>query len=604
MKKHSWREALVAYKSPASLALLLLGFAAGLPTMLVFTTLSVWLREAGVARETIGFASWLGLVYAFKWVWSPMLDQWRLPVVGRLGRRRSWLVFSQALIAIGLLGMALCNPQSHLPWLIGLALVVAFASATQDIAIDAYRLEIAENTRQAALAACYMTGYRGAVLLASAGALFLAEWLGSSSLHYSQAAWGLTYALFALLILPGLVTSLLIREPEVNVQPQAVGNSAYAFNHQLLSVLQLLVLLISVPAMLTALTNQAWPRAALYALFIVLCLSPRGRKQIRPVRELLSRVRRPLLIAAHGKGVPQFDFVHQAVSVIVLIILLVTGTAMTSSAGAGKWWLASLYLLIALSCLSAPGRLLMAPVLTPITEFIRRYRWQALLLLGLISTYRLSDTVMGVMAGVFYIDMGFSKEVIATVSKLFGVIMTLVGAAAGGLLIARFSILPILFIAGAASAGTNLLFAMLAHMGPITDPSVISEDVFTLLREFEPHVSMFVLTIMLDNFSGGLAASAFVAYLSSLTNLKFSATQYAMLSSTMLLLPRFIGGYSGKMVEHMGYEHFFFVTAVLGIPTLLLIGWLWMRRDKGMPDGVPSEPEEPAATRHSAERSG
>ncbi len=141
MTQQSWREALVAYKSPASLALLLLGFAAGLPTMLVFNTLSVWLREAGVARDTIGFASWLGLVYAFKWVWSPMLDQWRLPFVGRLGRRRSWLVFSQVLIALGLLGMALCNPQSHLPWLIGLALLVAFASATQDIAIDAYRLK-------------------------------------------------------------------------------------------------------------------------------------------------------------------------------------------------------------------------------------------------------------------------------------------------------------------------------------------------------------------------------------------------------------------------------------------------------------------------------
>ncbi|SDI43862.1 MFS transporter AmpG [Pseudomonas panipatensis] len=603
MTEHSWREALVAYKSPASLALLLLGFAAGLPTMLVFTTLSVWLREAGVARETIGFASWLGLVYAFKWVWSPMLDQWRLPLIGKLGRRRSWLVFSQTLIAIGLLGMALCNPQQHLPWLIGLALVVAFASATQDIAIDAYRLEIAEDTRQAALAACYMTGYRAAVLLASAGALFFAEWFGSSAIHYSQSAWGLTYALFSLLILPGLLTSLLMREPPVNVQAQPIGGSTFAFNHQLLSVLQLLVLLISLPAMLTALTNSAWPRAALYAIFIAMCLTPRGRKQIRPVRELLSKVRRPLLLAVHGKGVPQFDFVHQAVSVIVLIILLVTGTAMTNSFHAGKLWLGSLYLLIALSCVSAPGRLLMAPVLTPITEFVRRYRWQALLLLGLISTYRLSDTVMGVMAGVFYIDMGFSKDVIATVSKLFGVIMTLLGAAAGGLLIARFSILPILFLGGAASAATNLLFSMLAHMGPISDPSIAGQDVFTLLKELEPHVSMFVLTIMLDNFSGGLAASAFVAYLSSLTNLKFSATQYAMLSSTMLLLPRFIGGYSGSMVESMGYEQFFFFTAILGIPTLLLIGWLWLRRNNGMPNGASTVADEVPAVQGSAERS-
>ena len=180
MPRKSWRDALAAYSSPATLVLLLLGFAAGLPYMLVFSTLSVWLREAGVARETIGFASLIGLAYAFKWVWSPLLDQWRLPLLGKLGRRRSWLVLAQVLIAIGLAGMALCDPQTHLTWLISLAVLVAFASATQDIAIDAYRLEIAEDTRQAALAASYMAGYRIAALLATAGALYFAEGFGST----------------------------------------------------------------------------------------------------------------------------------------------------------------------------------------------------------------------------------------------------------------------------------------------------------------------------------------------------------------------------------------------------------------------------------------
>lgn len=581
MTEHSWREALVAYKSPASLALLLLGFAAGLPTMLVFTTLSVWLREAGVARETIGFASWLGLVYAFKWVWSPMLDQWRLPFVGRLGRRRSWLVFSQVLIAAGLFGMALCDPQSHLFWLISLALLVAFASATQDIAIDAYRLEIAEDTRQAALAACYMTGYRAAILVATAGALLMAEWFGSTTLHYSQKAWSITYMIFAMLIIPGLLTSLLMREPDIDVVAPS-NPSRYRFSHQLLSVLLLLILLISFPAMITAVLDRAWPRGFLYALLMAICLSPWGRRQIRPVRELLSSVRKPLLVAARGKELPMFDFVHQAVSIIVLIVLMVTLTAALRAFTSGAWPRGILFLLISLSCLTAPGRLLMAPVLTPITEFVHRYRWQALLLLALISTYRLSDTVMGVMANVFYIDMGFSKDVIAGVSKVFGVIMTLLGAMLGGVLIARFSILPILFIGGAASALTNILFALLAQLGAITDPRIIEQDMFDLLLTLNPHVLMLVGTITLDNLSSGLAASAFVAYLSSLTNLKFSATQYAMLSSTMLLLPRFIGGYSGSMVEHMGYEKFFFATALMGIPALLLILWSgWRRRNQG-----------------------
>jgi PAT family beta-lactamase induction signal transducer AmpG len=145
--------------------------------MLVFSTLSVWLREAGVARETIGYASLIGLAYAFKWVWSPLLDQWRLPLLGKLGRR-SWLL-PRSLVILGLIGMGFCDPQKHLSWLIA-AVIVAFASATQDIAVDAYRLEIADDSRQAALAASYMSGYRIAALLATAGALFFAEGFGST----------------------------------------------------------------------------------------------------------------------------------------------------------------------------------------------------------------------------------------------------------------------------------------------------------------------------------------------------------------------------------------------------------------------------------------
>ncbi|MGE6994512.1 AmpG family muropeptide MFS transporter [Pseudomonas sp. NPDC047961] len=566
MSRETWRAALAAYASPASLTLLILGFAAGLPAILVFSTLSVWLREAGVSRETIGFASWISLAYAFKWVWSPMLDQWRLPWIGGLGRRRSWLVLSQAVIAIGLIGMAMCNPQQNLTMLIALAVAVAFASATQDIAIDAYRLEIAEDKLQATLAASYMTGYRVAMLLASAGALFLAEWLGSSNVEYSQAAWATTYIAFALLILPGLVTSLLIPEPQ-GAAPLPHGPSRFSFNHQMAAVGLLLVLLISVPAMINALIAQAWPRATLYLLFIIGSLSPWGRSLMVPVRQMLQQ-------AGQRQRPARFDFVHQAVSVIVLIILMVSTTGMFQSYWGGYWPRGTMYLLICWGCLSGPGRILMGPVLTPITDFILRYRWQALLLLGLIATYRMSDTVMGVMANVFYIDQGFSKDQIASVSKLFGLIMTLLGAAFGGLLIVRFSILPILFIGGAASAATNLMFMLLVEMGA--------------------NLNMLIVTISCDNFSGGLASTAFVAYLSSLTNLKFSATQYALLSSLMLLLPRLLGGYSGVMVERLGYSNFFLVTALLGIPTLVLIVWQWTR---SRPQSTSAEPI--SSTEHS-----
>lgn len=503
MPKLSWREALAAYASPANLVLLLLGFAAGLPYMLVFSTLSVWLREAGVAHETIGFASLIGLAYAFKWVWSPLLDQWRLPVLGRLGRRRSWLVLSQCLVAAGLVGMASFDPQQHLPWLIGVAVVVAFASATQDIAVDAYRLEIAEgNTQQATLAASYMTGYRVAALLATAGALYFADWFGSTGGAYQHSAWAGTYILFGALMLPGLLTTLWMREPQL--PPPVREDVHYGFIRQLFSVLVLIVLLISVPALFTQLYNTDFA-AVIFGSHAASTLITDDRAFLRAI----------------------------------------------------------LYALLTGVCLSPLGRSCLAPVLTPISDFIQRYRWHALLLLGLIATYRMSDTVMGVMANVFYIDLGFNKDEIASVSKLFGLLMTLLGAAASGVLIARFGILPILFVGGLASALTNLMFTLLAGMGA--------------------NLSMLVVTISCDNFSSGLATAAFVAYLSGLTNLKFSATQYALLTSIMLLLPRLMGGYSGVVVEKVGYGQFFVITALLGIPTLVLIAWLWILQ-RGKPE--------------------
>lgn len=591
MPRKSWREALAAYASPATLALLLLGFAAGLPYMLVFSTLSVWLREAGVARETIGFASLIGLAYAFKWVWAPMLDQWRLPLLGKLGRRRSWLVLSQCLIAIGLAGMAHYDPQTQLSGLIALAVLVAFASATQDIAVDAYRLEIAEDNRQAALAAAYMAGYRVAALLATAGALYFAEGFGSTAKDYQFGAWTGTYLVFALLMLPGLITTLWMREPPTPPHIHA-ERPKHGFFHQSLALLAVFTLVISVPTMfiqfyqsdLTLMLqgdltpqdllyqDRAFLRAMLYTTLTCIAVSGLAWGGLAPVLKTATA---------------RYGFFHQLLSVLLLIILLISLPAMATQFYESDVHLvwqgqltfqdllyydraflrAILYAVLtglSISSLFWGG---MAPVLTPVNDFIVRYRWQALLLLALIATYRLSDTVMGVMANVFYIDQGFTKEQIANVSKLFGLVMTLLGAGVGGLLIVRFGIMPILLIGAAASAATNLLFMLLVGMGA--------------------HLQMLVLTISADNFSAGLATSAFVAYLSSLTNLKFSATQYALLSSIMLLLPRLIGGYSGVMVEKLGYAQFFLATALLGVPTLILILMQWSRDKRQGNDDAP-----------------
>ena len=195
-------------------------------------------------------------------------------------------------------------------------------------------------------------------------------------------------------------------------------------------------------------------------------------------------------------------------------------------------------------------------LIDPFADFLSRYGKQALLILALIALYRISDVVMGIMANPFYVDMGYSKDEVASVTKIFGVIMTLVGAFVGGALAMRFGVMRVLMLGAVLSAASNLLFAWLGTRG---------HDVNAL-----------IVVISADNLSSGIASAAFVAYLSSLTNVNYSATQYALFSSMMLLLPKSLAGYSGKYVDAFGYSHFFTATALLGLPVLLLV-WLASR---------------------------
>ncbi len=440
--------ALKIYARPHVARMLFLGFSAGLPLLLVFGTLSFWLREAGVDLSTIGFFSLVGLVYGFKWVWSPFVDQLPIPILTRLmGRRRSWLLASQLVVAFGLCGMALSDPALGLQRIVVLALVTAFASATQDIALDAFRIESARVAEQGAMAASYQAGYRGAMLVASAGALLIAAAFDANEATYEQAPWAATYFIMAALMGVGIVTVLLSAEPI----PMGARDTA------------------TTPA------AQAIEKSA------------------SPMQRL------------------------------------------------GQW--------------------LLVAFVMPFFDFIKRYRYDALLLLALIGTYRISDVVMGVMANPFYHDMGFTKDEIATISKVYGVVMTLVGAALGGVLSLRIGVVRTLFLGALLSAATNLLFAWLATRG---------HDLTGL-----------VFTISADNLSAGIASAAFIAYLSGITNLNYSATQYALFSSVMLLLPKLIAGGSGMFVEQYGYEQFFTATALLGVPVLVLV---WLARNISMYD--------------------
>ncbi len=426
--KPTWLQTFKVYLEPSALRMLMLGFSAGLPLLLVLGTLSFWLREAGIDRTTIGYLSWVGLAYAFKWVWAPLVDRMPIPVFTRwLGRRRSWLLLAQLAVAGGLIAMSFNDPQVALQPVVWGALAVAFGSATQDIALDAFRIESADADRQAALAASYQTGYRLAMIWAGAGVLWVAARAEVAGLAgYQHGAWQVAYLAMAASMLPGMLTVLLSPEP---------------------------------------------------------------------VR-----------------------------------------LAMPASRNAAQW--------------------LRSALIEPFADFLNRYGRQALLILGLIALYRISDVVMGIMANPFYVDMGYTKDDVAGVTKVYGVIMTLVGAFVGGVLSMRLGVMRVLMLGAVLSAATNLLFAGLSLRG---------HDVTAL-----------IVVISADNLAGGIATAAFIAYLSSLTNINYSATQYALFSSMMMLLPKFLAGYSGRYVDAFGYSYFFVGTALMGLPVLLLV-WLASR---------------------------
>jgi PAT family beta-lactamase induction signal transducer AmpG len=503
--KPSWGATLRVYTEPATLRMLFLGFSAGLPLLLVLGTLSFRLREAGVDRATIGFLSWVGLAYAFKWVWAPLVDRVPIPLLSRgLGQRRAWLLVAQLAVMGGLAGMALTDPQSGLQTIIWCAVLVAFGSATQDIALDAFRIESASTDRQAALAATYQTGYRLAMIWAGAGVLWIAarsEMAGATS--YQHAAWRTAYLAMAASMLVGMLTVLFTREPrprDVQAERSVRADFAQRLARDGLTF--------------------SWPQGLVFAGLIGL---------------MTAMVRAPL----GAIGWPEAG--------------LYVAFVLAGAAGLWRGWGAATPLQVTVPIRMAPvAAWVELVVVEPFAEFLRRYGWHALLILALIAVYRISDIVMGIMANPFYVDMGYTKDEVAAVTKIYGVLMTLAGAFIGGVLSLRLGMMRVLMLGAFLSAASNLLFAWLGTRG---------HDVTAL-----------IWVVSADNLSSGIASAAFVAYLSSLTNIGYSATQYALFSSVMLLLPKYLAGFSGQYVDAHGYVNFFTATTLLGLPVLLLVG--------------------------------
>ena len=481
--------------------MLFLGFSAGIPLLLIFSSLSLWLREAGIERATVTYFSWAALAYSFKFLWAPLVDRMPLPILTRvLGRRRGWLLVSQTAILTSIALIAMVDPaQSNALTIMAIAVVMlGFSAATQDIVIDAYRIESVETDLQALMSSTYIAGYRIGMLTSGAGALILASYLGSSTTSYNYDAWQITYLCMSLTMLVGLVTTLVIKEP-----PCTQKTSSQYSTRKYIKFLSIFLMGITIFILSYSFTSSF--AATLKSLFLV----------------------------ATNNSVLS-NFLGETIRLIFSFLLVVAFVKAISYT--------TLY----------EHQLVKETYIDPVADFFTRYGIKlAILLLIFVGFYRVSDIVLGVISNVFFLDMGFTKSEIATVVKTFGLFMTIAGGFLGGILAVRFGIIRILYLGAFLTVVTNLLFMLLAQAGH--------------------NIELLYIVISADNLTAGLASAAFIAFLSSLTNISFTAVQYAVFSSLMTLAPKIIGGYSGSMVDNMGYSTFFLVASLIGLPVLLLI---------------------------------
>ncbi|MBA8887745.1 PAT family beta-lactamase induction signal transducer AmpG [Dokdonella fugitiva] len=493
-----WWQSLAVYTDPRIRPMLFLGFAAGLPFPLVLTTLSARLRQAGIDRTTIGMFSLVGLAYSLKFFWSPIVDRFHLPIVGRLGQRRSWMLLAQSGVVAGLVAMAMLDPASAAHGIALLATATAFCAATQDIAVDAYRIESVDASRQGAAAAAYQIGYQLALIYAGAGALIAASGLG----------WTAAYLLMAGCMVMGPVTVLLIREPE---RHGVRGNDVD-------------------PAL---------------------------------VRATIERMRPSVLAAAIGSTA----FVGAALW-LALVAAKESTLVVKVSFGAILLLEIALLSMLRTEALRPALEKLTASVVLPLVDFFRRYGARVgVPILALVVMYRLNYMTMGVAANTFYLDLGYTLDQIALVSKLYGVALTLTGAVFAGWLVKRLGLLPTMLVGLVLLSAANLFYAYIAGFGTGSSPDI----------------AWLAAAVSLDNVANGIAGTAFIAYMSSLTSKQYTATQYALFGTLWSLPAKSLASQWGRIVDAWGYPPFFVYTALMGVPALLLILWL-MRRAPARPE--------------------
>jgi len=498
--QHGWRESVQALFQRHVFFMLLLGFSAGLPLLLIFSSLSLWLSEAGISKSTVTYFSWAALGYSFKFVWAPLVDCLPIPFLTRvLGLRRSWLLVAQVGIISAICLMAISDPEleNQLTWMAIGAVLLGFSAATQDISIDAYRIEVATADMQGLLSAAYIAGYRLAMIVAGAGSLFLASYLGSTTDQYVYSAWKVTYYVMAAFGLVGVVATLCITEPIQRA---------------------------------SKLSHTKYEYLGLLAAFVISVLGFIG--VFYTSGEWVAQLKTSLADVFNNKALAGFlvELLRLSIGVFVAFLL-------------GKL---SIFLGV------VNRSMITNSYIAPVKQFFDDYGFKtAWILLALIGLYRISDIVLGVMSNLFYKDMGFTKDEIALAVKTFGVGMSIAGGFIGGIFSMRFGVMRMLFVSALLVVVTNMMFLFLFYAG----------------KDF----AVMYAVVSADNLVAGIATAAFVAFLSSLVNIQFTAMQYAIFSSLMTLIPKVLAGYSGSIVESIGYPGFFIFTGLIGLPILALV---------------------------------
>ena len=535
-----WRLFVAALRTRKSASMLALGFSSGLPFALLVGTLTAWLGEVGIKMATIGVLSWIGLTYAFKFLWSPLVDRLQLPVLGKLGRRKSWIVLCQGLMIVALVGLVVTDPVQNIGIFALFAFLGSLGSATQDVAIDGWRIDVAdEDAPVELLSAVNQLGYRAASIVGGAIALYMA----------ARMSWPTVYLVMAGVMAAMLVIALIA--PDTQRTPSE-------------AVLAL------------ADSGEIDPRTRAIALAVV------GVSWIWAIGSLIGFM--VSMLADTPPGVPKpspGDFLkYHGPAIVFATVLVPLGVAAILN------WLKvqGRHVQAERDTQVSPVRTaanhLYGALVAPLADLVARLGWGVLIVIGLILTYALCYNVWASFAYPFYLEfMHYSKDEVAFASKIFGIIMSIIGVSLGGYLFAKIGRFPTVLIGAILPIFGNFLYADLADGSPHIDPvlHLFRLDSLAVALGSDERMARLLLTISYENISTGLALAAFVAFLSGIVSKKFAAVQYAVLSSLTFLIGSLGKGMAGEMIDKYGYADVFRYVAAVGVLAILFVLLEWWR---------------------------